>query len=367
MILMNLKVDNLLSFKDFEINFSYPRKIVNSSIENEHLFERPNFRYKKVNILMGANASGKTSIGKVLRSIVNFISIGNQKAIEELIRDDNKEAGFEIDFVKDDLFEDVVLYRVVCNIVPKIIDKKRNFIFDVKILSTEVNKKDSYEKCILKLKEMRLENESVSKMLERISIGLNWMFMLTDERESKMKSEEHFDINVLEKVLRTLDIDIVNVRKSKEVENGYIINKKDKSQIIIQEGEIIKNSKLSSGTKAGIEVAELISTIIVNPFSTLYYCDEKFSFIHSTLEKAFLSTMIDLLHPNSQLFFTTHNHEILNMNLPKHSFTFLRKNPLIEAVYPSDFIKKDDRSLYNAVANDIFNCDPSIDEILDLR
>lgn len=36
--------------------------------------------------------------------------------------------------------------------------------------------------------------------------------------------------------------------------------------------------------------------------------------------------MIDLLRPNGQLFFTTHNADILDMNLPKHSFTFLRKD-----------------------------------------
>ena len=62
MIIMDLKANNLLAFKDFEVYFSYPKKIVDSYIENEHLKDHPNFRYKKVNIIMGANASGKTSI-----------------------------------------------------------------------------------------------------------------------------------------------------------------------------------------------------------------------------------------------------------------------------------------------------------------
>lgn len=54
--------------------------------------------------------------------------------------------------------------------------------------------------------------------------------------------------------------------------------------------------------------------------------------------------MIDLLRPNGQLFFTTHNADILDMNLPKHSFTFLRKDitnvdSSIESIEASSLIK----------------------------
>ena len=58
MIIMDIKVDNINALKDFHINMSYPKKIVNSTIENEFLEERTNFRYKKVNIIMGTNATG---------------------------------------------------------------------------------------------------------------------------------------------------------------------------------------------------------------------------------------------------------------------------------------------------------------------
>ena len=52
MIIMNLELDNIYGFKDFKMNFAYPKRIVGSTIENEHLPLRPNFRYKKVNIIM---------------------------------------------------------------------------------------------------------------------------------------------------------------------------------------------------------------------------------------------------------------------------------------------------------------------------
>ena len=47
MIIMDISLDNFFSFRNFHMNLSYPKKIVNSFIENEYLTERPNFRYKK--------------------------------------------------------------------------------------------------------------------------------------------------------------------------------------------------------------------------------------------------------------------------------------------------------------------------------
>lgn len=73
MIIMDLKVDNLLAFHDFHINMTYPKKIVDSYIPEENLKGFNNFRYKKINILLGTNSTGKTSLGIVFMSIFNFI------------------------------------------------------------------------------------------------------------------------------------------------------------------------------------------------------------------------------------------------------------------------------------------------------
>ena len=66
MIVLNLELKGIYGFNDFHINFSYPKKIVNSIINQEYLKGRERFRYKKAVILMGANATGKTSLGKAL-------------------------------------------------------------------------------------------------------------------------------------------------------------------------------------------------------------------------------------------------------------------------------------------------------------
>ena len=41
MVIMNLELENILGFPNFKMNFSYPKKIVNSIIEGEHLAGRP--------------------------------------------------------------------------------------------------------------------------------------------------------------------------------------------------------------------------------------------------------------------------------------------------------------------------------------
>ena len=109
MIVLNLELDNLFSFEDFKINFSYPKKVENSSIKDEFLKDRPNFRYKKVNILLGANSTGKTSIGKAMMAIFNFLNKKEIIAISQYIRNIKKEMSFSIDFILDGKN---ILYRV---------------------------------------------------------------------------------------------------------------------------------------------------------------------------------------------------------------------------------------------------------------
>ena len=52
MIVLDLELKEIYGFNDFHINFSYPKKIVNSIIDQEHLKGRERFRYKKAVILM---------------------------------------------------------------------------------------------------------------------------------------------------------------------------------------------------------------------------------------------------------------------------------------------------------------------------
>ena len=114
MIILNVRLKNIYGFKDFTADFTYPKKVVNSFIENEHLAGRPRFRYKKAVVLIGANATGKTSFGKSLVRIFRYIESGDEKGLFEMVTP-GKCGEFIVDFVN----EDFILNRISGRINPK--------------------------------------------------------------------------------------------------------------------------------------------------------------------------------------------------------------------------------------------------------
>lgn len=352
MIIMNLKLDNLYCFNDFEMSFTYPKKIVNSTIPYEFLEERPNFRFKRVNVIMGANASGKTVIGKAMMEIFNFIHKKNPENLISKVVNSEKAGFFEIDLV----LMDFNLYRISCTL-------NLEKITSLRIEKAVIGIRDSYETATEKLElqyfQITEENSEVqlNEIFNKIDRDLlGWLFSFPGDELAK---DTNFDTKVLDRVLRTLDPSIKEVIKSEEVDNTYHIVFKTGYKLSIQEGKVIKDNILSSGTKEGIAIAYAITNMKdgVRPF----YIDEKFSHVQSDLEIAFLSLMIEVLNPKSQLFFTTHNTDILEMNIPVHSFRFLKKGEKVELVEPSKIIKKNDRSLASALRNDVFNTLPNTD------
>ena len=366
MIIMDLKINNFFAFKNFHINMSYPKKIVDSYIEGEFLKGRENFRYKKVNILMGGNATGKTSIGLMLMVICNFIKKKESIKLVERIGDKEEEATITIDFVGNKY----KMYRVDIRVLPGVIDKDDCRI-EVCTRVADISKKDRYETCVDKIQEMPLVFKSdYIEELEKIE-PIGWMFTYPSDSSSKIvncpKTPEF--LKILDYTLRALDPAIKKVEKSKEVDNTYIVHMESRD-LIIQDGEVIKANVLSSGTKAGIDIAHVVSSIYAGECG-FYYCDEKFSYIHSEMEKAFLTIMINGLRDNEQLFFTTHNSDILYLPLPKHTYTFLKKDindesQPIKCVYASDFLKRNTDSIRNAFDNDLFSILPNIELVYEI-
>ena len=366
MIIMDIRIDNFFAFRDFHMNMSYPKKIVNSYIEAEHLDQRPNFRYKKVNILMGANATGKTSFGRMLMLIFNFMDKKRYDRLTSVISNSKEYASFSMDFITDSN----ILYRIDTKIEPKSKDEYRDSDINVCVKQVEIKEKDSYESCIQRFDAMpNSQEKNYIEELGKIN-GLSWLFNYPFESKTGYNIESHKDdenyLDILELTLKALDPSIKKVDKIDTVDDSYIIRMDNKS-IIIQEGKTIDTDILSSGTKEGIQLADILTSII-NGNNRFYYCDENFSYIHSDLEKAFLAIMIQSLRTNDQLFFTTHNTDILDMPLPKHSFIFLKKElsdaeKPIKCISASKYLKRNTDSLRNAVDNDLFSVAPNVDMV----
>ena len=321
-IVLDVRLDNIYAFRNFHLNLTYPKKIVGSCIEDEHLAERPNFRYKKVNIIMGANASGKTTLGHALMYIFNFLSKKSYEKFTEIISDQGKEASFALDIA----FSSNCFYRINCKITPCTEGKYTPDNFSLSVQKERIHTKDSYESCVKRIEETQyIPERDYLRELEKLE-GLGWLFEYPEDNDCVLDlpdKDDRFRL-VLENILKALDPSIKAVDISQEVEKTYIVRIPD-NPVILQDGKKIDSNKLSSGTKAGVKIALLVASLKEGKHG-FYYCDEKFPYIHSDIEKAILSLMIDCLKPNDQLFFTTHNTDILDMNLPKHTYSFLRKD-----------------------------------------
>lgn len=370
MVVLNIYLDNIFLFRDFNLCLSYPKKIVNSTIENEYLQGRENFRYRKLVVLMGANATGKTALGKSLMHIFNFISKKEAASLFKLIDNKMQPASFSIDFA----FPDFTLYRISATIQPKknINDEYSSDDVSVTVKHENIRAYDSYETCAKRLEDSPKQIEGhYIQALEKVPF-LTWGFEYPFASEGKLRAVHPLNVNLYTKVLKnalqSMDPRIVNVTRVKDTDNTYLI-KYPNHDVLIKDGVVIDKEMLSSGTNEIIGVAQMISDMKLSAES-FYYCDEKFSHVHSEMEKAYLSVMIDLLKPNQQLFFTTHNLDILKMKLPKHSFAFLRRDQYegntVSCVFASDYLKKSTDSVLNAVENDLFTSAPLTENTLRL-
>ena len=374
MVIMNLCLDNFLVFKQFELCMSYPKKIVHSSIEGEHLSGRERFRYKKVVILMGVNATGKTALGRILMSIFNFIDGKEYSSITRLIDDKRKTAEFTIDLA----FPSFQLYRIKGSF-SALSDETDEYCSDdvtVEVWNENILPNDSYERCVERLAAKQpIIADSYIKALEQVP-KMTWYFKYPYAPEGKLRTQIPFNSEkyrkTLEMTLKSLDPRIIGVSKVDEAvkTNRTYIVRYPNCSAIIRNGTVVDSQILSSGTVDGIDIANMITSMKLNDVS-FYYCDEKFANVHSEAERAFLSVFIDLLGPDRQLFYTTHNSDILDMELPKHSFAFMRRDELgenkISCIYASAYLKKNTDSLKNAVENDLFSSAPNVNQILGIK
>ena len=357
MIVLNLELKGIYGFNDFNINFSYPKKIVNSIIDHEHLEGREKFRYKKAVILMGANATGKTSLGKVLFRIFEYITDGNPVSLYEMVSNDT--GYFSIDFVNGD-------YRL--QRLSAYIDAINRNI-EISYKTADIDKMSSYEKCLMKLKDRTKEATKTATSLKKLVGVIRYRFAYPEiEKSLKLTGEnKNILLKTLHAIIGTLDPTLQDVSLSKDLKDTFII-RRGETEIIIQEGKLLNREIMSSGTEEGIDVAILLAAMAIKE-SSFYYCDEHFSYIQSDIEKRIFGIMLDRIGSDEQLIFTTHNTDMLDLNLPKHSYVFLRKHfeeekYQVSAISASDVLKRNTDSLRCAVENDVFASLPQ-DSLLD--
>ena len=351
MIIMSVKLNHVYGFDDFELNLSYPRKLTADIIGDECLAGRERFRYKKAVILMGTNAVGKTSLGRALLTIFRSIKDANEAILREFDRN-GMPASFQVDFVN----EGYVLHRF-----EGVVDGDN---VSIHYASSEIGEMDSYEMAKAKLADRTDELDGDFKKL-RTSVGtLDYRFAYP-EIESTLRVtdvNQTLLLKSLRAVIGTLDPTLTDISIAKDLKNSFVIRRRGK-EIIIQEGKLLNRELLSSGTAEGIDVALFLASMLSQK-KCFYYCDEHFSYIQSDIEKSIFGIMVEKLGPNEQLIFTSHNTDMLDLNLPKHAFGFMRKEIedgtyKVSVTFASEYLKRNTDSIKCAMENDLFRSIPN--------
>lgn len=356
MIILDVKLNHIYGFDDFHINFAYPKKIVGSLIEDEFLEGRERFRYKKAVILMGTNATGKTSLGKALLHIFRSVKEANEAVLRELATG-KQPAAFQVDFVN----EGFILHRL-----SGVVDGDN---VTISYHTAHIAEMDSYEKAASKLVDKTDEVSGSFKKLKAMIGDLEYRFAYPEIENSLRLTEVKKTalLKTLRAVIGTLDPTLMDVSIAKDLKDSFVIRRRGQ-EIIIQEGKLLNKEVLSSGTAEGIDVAVFLASMFSDK-NCFYYCDEHFSYIQSDIEKRIFGLMLERLGRNEQLIFTTHNTDMLELNLPKHSYAFLKKEIddgeyKVTATFASEFLKRNTDSVKCAMENDVFGSLPD-DSLLD--
>lgn len=396
MIFTRLKFTNLCAFSDAEINLSFPRKLTNSPLESEHLFGRPKFYYRKVCIVTGANASGKTSLGRMLWGIQLFLTRKIIHSSAFPISDKNQPASFEADFATEN-FQHHRIY------VKFTVENSGTYIInEVKYCSVPIAENDSCIKTTNKLNLAFTEDLSAhssrsffADASDGASVSLElfkehrfnggWYYLLSETKEATDEITG-LNKNILELIIKTFDPSIKSVLElteendetpAKKTLSGYSIRFHNGDNVIVTtSGEVANHNRLSRGTYDAVKLSQFVSAIDTdykesfgrpNPGCMIYFLDERMAYVHSELERTIITLLISKLQDNSQFFYTTHNSDIFKLDLPIHSYLFIKKeNDKSTFVDASSILKKNDRNLAKYVENDVFGVLPDLTLIEDL-
>ena len=380
---VNLK--NLYSFDNIHVDLSYDRKLKDNPIENEFLIERPNFKFKKVCVISGANASGKTTFGRAMCNIQNFLSkCYLSSEFLKSISDKKKDAEFMIEFATTN---DYKLHRMY------VVFNSEGDIQKQLYVNAKIGKNDSCKQTRAKLDKMlnnkeafkgaryyhyqgKSKNKHEAYRNSRIKFSLSkmsfhdsgWAYLFSEN--SHFSTEIRFlSAKLLYCILKTFDPSIHSVKEifsrvedestSPDIDGFNIrFNNGDAVQVNKQ-SEVNGKERLSRGTFDAIHISELIARVIADSKGNTYFLDEGLVYCHTEIEQAVLNLIIDKLSENSQFFYTTHNHDILELNLPIHSFLFFKKDEYSTVIQPEFTFQKNDRTLLNYVKNNVFRTLPN--------
>ena len=382
MIFYEIKLDDIFQFKNFSVDFTYSRESKYSPITQAHK-KYPNLKYKKFAVLLGANASGKTTLGKALCIIQNFLNgkdisrftFANIKSSFE--KGLNKEIAIETVFsTKSNMY--YVSFMIGANGVTAE-TWKRITLKDLSYSklkqeldkSTPIYTKDHFDTSSF-LSYFLTSKENIMYRNE-IQSDMGFIYSFSGSDDNLIDEGIGLDISYLKKIIMSFDSSVEDVTNSEEVIGNKIIHfKNGHKEIVLKNGKLSDDtsSVLSTGTKEGIMLAYMMYALYRNAYHTLYI-DEKMSHSHSEIEEQIIQILITLIDRiDGQVFITSHNSDLLDLDIPNYNFMLFKKNrdgTISKVIEPEKLVKHQNRKLKRIVEEDIFSTAPILDSLIDLH
>ena len=376
MIILRIACDNLYMFKNFDLDFTYNRSIEHYLAYNDTLFSGSHIKVRKNFIVMGANSTGKTTFGKLLCLIVNYVCGRNLDEsifrLNDMRYNKDKDAYFEVEFVLD---KTAYLLKAVFNKYglkhEELSQKKIYKSYNISILrqrlynSTPISVYDAnVEKVNVGFSSFAFFANRVSEV-RKLSDKIGYIFRFSEFASNSVNYRQNIDIDFIAKLLPKIDTSVKQVTRvysetGTPDSNSYKIVFKNGETLLIANGDLLGCPKrLSHGTFEAINFITILNAIR-SKGKRIIYIDEQLAHLHPELEAYFAYKSFIMKSPDMQVFFTTHNTELFELNLPMNSFIFFRRNEHgeNEAIFPSDVLNKNDRSLRSYYENDRFGTLP---------
>lgn len=363
MILMDLQLDNLRGFRNFHLNTACPKEAAGSVTFDAHLSGRPDFRYRKTVLILGANGTGKTAIGLMLRDIFDFICRKDAACLAGDITDKGRPAVCQIDFVPDESHD---LYRMRAVLTAPEDGTIASDGIQATVTHVPIRAGDSYETCIARLDEAPDRDRPWTAALDGIPF-CSW-YLARDSHTVPKGSDgtDEEDAYILETVLSSIDPCIRGISAIPGTHAAYLIHT-DESDILLQGDALSKPDRLSHGAGDGLKLADML-TWLIHKQSTFFYCDELMARLSPDLAEAFASVMAAALPTDGQIFLTTQRWDLLDLPWPLQSFLFLKRDARhpdrpVFCLWASDVLPHETDSLPHTADRNRFSSSPPLDKV----
>ena len=383
MVFLSIYADNVYMFRDFYLDFTVQRRSSHFLSQNDSLFDGSVISVRRKLLILGGNASGKTTFARLLCAIQNYL-IGREMSkylnLIEKIYDPNRPGIIKAEFALKN-----VAFSIECEFDTKGVIReslRRVEIFPTystaklreKLYSSKpvdsYDRRDSGTGTISTIVDSGLisyllfkpENKSY---LDKFRRETAFSYIFSDYASNQNSEKLQLTQETLNKIVPHIDnsVERIVALKSEDpaiISNSYMIVFKNGTKLTIPDGDL-KNAdrtRLSHGTYEILQFLNFIAGI-KNTSNMTAFADEQLPHSHTELEAYFVMKAL-LISRTDQLFYTTHNAELLNLNIPPQMVLLFRRNDegFNEAIYVNERLKKNDRSIKGYYDNDFFGIMP---------